>query len=173
MIWRRLPRKRGKSERRPSPDEGWSFGKISTMAAGKQVQKQCLPKNLVAEALLNAPISWYGKAGAGASTDDQMIRYKYPEDGCSEVHMIWTDSPCWITCWNDSNSYVKALRQDKIEFVLAQHPWMETDCQLADIILPVSTKFEEEDIDNDRKRRSVLPCCLPEAVYRTNRRIKE
>jgi trimethylamine-N-oxide reductase (cytochrome c) len=63
--------------------------------------------------------------------------------------MIWTDSPCWITCWNDSNSFIKALRSPKLEFVLAQHPWLESDCMFADIILPASTKFEEEDIDND------------------------
>ena len=24
--------------------------------------------------------------------------------------MIWTDTPCWITCWNDSNTYIQALR---------------------------------------------------------------
>ena len=60
--------------------------------------------------------------------------------------MIWTDTPCWITCWNDSNSYIKALRSPKIEFILAQQPWMENDCLFADIVLPVSTKLEEEDI---------------------------
>jgi trimethylamine-N-oxide reductase (cytochrome c) len=78
--------------------------------------------------------------------EDQFVKYKYPEDGCSEVHMIWTDTPCWITCWNDSNSYIKALRSPKIEFILAQHPWFENDCLFADIILPVNTKIEEEDI---------------------------
>jgi trimethylamine-N-oxide reductase (cytochrome c) len=60
--------------------------------------------------------------------------------------MIWTDSPCWITCWNDSNSFIEGLRSPKIEFILAQHPWLENDCLFADVILPVNTKFEEEDI---------------------------
>ena len=60
--------------------------------------------------------------------------------------MIWTDSPCWITCWNDSNAFIKGLRSQKIEFILAQHPWLENDCLFADIILPVNTKYEEEDI---------------------------
>ena len=63
--------------------------------------------------------------------------------------MIWTDTPCWITCWNDSNSFIKALRSPKIEFILAQHPWLENDCLFADIILPVNTKFEEQDIASD------------------------
>jgi trimethylamine-N-oxide reductase (cytochrome c) len=63
--------------------------------------------------------------------------------------MIWTDSPCWITCWNDSNSFIEGLRSPKIEFILAQHPWLENDCLFADIILPVNTRFEEEDIGSD------------------------
>ena len=30
----------------------------------------------------------------------------------------------------------------KIEFILAQHPWMENDCQLADLVLPTHTMLE-------------------------------
>ena len=36
-----------------------------------------------------------------------------------------------------------------MEFMLAQHPWMENDCLFADIVLPVNTKFEEKDIAAD------------------------
>ncbi len=32
---------------------------------------------------------------------------------------------------------------------MAQHPWLENDCLFADLILPVNTKFEEEDIGDD------------------------
>jgi anaerobic selenocysteine-containing dehydrogenase len=110
---------------------------------------QFIPKNLIHEAILNPPISWYGNSTFPGFLDDQFVKYTYPAKGCSEVHMIWTDTPCWITCWNDSNSYIKALRSPKIEFILAQHPWMENDCLFADIILPVSTKFEEQDIGSD------------------------
>jgi trimethylamine-N-oxide reductase (cytochrome c) len=63
--------------------------------------------------------------------------------------MLWTDSPCQITCWNDGNKFVKAVRSPKIEFFLAQHPWMESDCLFADIILPVNTRFEDSDIQNN------------------------
>ena len=116
---------------------------------GHIVPKQFIPKNLIPDAILNPPISWYGTTLNRSPIEDQFVKYTYPIEGCSEVHMIWTDSPCWITCWNDSNSYIKALRSPKIEFILAQHPWMENDCQFADIVLPVSTKFEEEDIAVD------------------------
>ena len=38
------------------------------------------------------------------------------------------------------------MRSPKIECIIAQHPWLENDCLLADIILPANTKLEEEDI---------------------------
>jgi len=110
---------------------------------------QLIPKDLIHEAILNPPVSWYGNSTFPGTLEDQFVKYTYPAEGCSEVHMIWTDTPCWITCWNDSNSYIRALRSPKIEFILAQHPWMENDCLFADIILPVSTKFEEKDIGAD------------------------
>ena len=60
--------------------------------------------------------------------------------------MMWTDSPCRTTCWNCGNDVVEATRDPKIEFVLAQHPWLENDCIYADIVLPVSTTLEVDDI---------------------------
>ncbi len=114
-----------------------------------EVPKQIIPKDLIHDALLNPPISWYGTTLSRSPVEDQFTKYTYPAKGCSEIHMIWTDSPCWITCWNDSNSYIKALRNPKIEFILAQHPWLENDCEFADLILPADTKFEEEDIQSD------------------------
>ena len=111
--------------------------------------KQIIPKNMIHDAILNPPISWYGNTTFPGKLENQFVKYTYPAEGCSEIHMIWTDSPCWITCWNDSNSYIRALKNPKIEFILAQHPWLENDCLLADIILPVSTKFEEKDFAMD------------------------
>jgi anaerobic selenocysteine-containing dehydrogenase len=134
------------------PPQGGSMENKGPMPV-QVLPKQYIPKNLVHDALLKGkePLTWYGLAAAsvGAPIEDQFKKSTFPAEGGSEIHMIWTDSPCYTTCWNDSNSYLKALRQPKIEFVLAQHPWMENDCYFADLILPVSTKLEEEDIDND------------------------
>jgi trimethylamine-N-oxide reductase (cytochrome c) len=114
--------------------------------------KQFIPKNLIHDAILNPPISWYGTTLWSEPVEDQFVKYTYPAEGCSEIHMIWTDTPCWITCWNDSNSYMRALQSSKIDFILAQHPWLENDCLFADIILPVNTKFEERDICLEREQ---------------------
>jgi anaerobic selenocysteine-containing dehydrogenase len=111
--------------------------------------QQVIPKDMIHDAIMHAPISWYGNSTFPGTVTDQFIKYTYPAKGCSAVHMIWTDTPCWITCWNDSNSYMKALQNSSIETIVAQHQWLENDCLFADIILPVNTKFEESDITSD------------------------
>lgn len=110
---------------------------------------QFIPKCLIPEALENPGLTWYGNSTFLSTGPDQFVKYTYPAEGCSEIHMIFTDTPCWTTCWNDSNSFIKALMNPKIEFIVAKHPWMENDCNFADILLPVNTKFEEEDINWD------------------------
>jgi molybdopterin guanine dinucleotide-containing S/N-oxide reductase-like protein len=116
---------------------------------GDELPQQIITKVKIHEAINNPPIKWYGTTLARELTENQFVQYKYPEDGCSEVHMIWTDTPALMSCWNDSNYTAKAYQNPKIEFMLAQHPWIENDCQFADIILPVTTKFENDDIGID------------------------
>ena len=67
--------------------------------------------------------------------------------------MIWTDAPCQVTCWNNGNLMIEAMRSPEIECIVAQHPWLENDCYFADIIFPVATKHEIPDIGNDLSRR--------------------
>lgn len=114
---------------------------------------QIIPKDKFHQAILEHsaenPMTWYGTVHCRELTENQFVKYQYPEPGCSEIHMIWTDSPSLMTCWNDSNYIAKAFQSPKIEFILAQHPWLENDCLFADIILPVATKFELDDIGVD------------------------
>ncbi len=109
--------------------------------------RQFIPKNKIHDAILRPPLKWYGTTLSRDSADQQFIPYQYPLPDGTEIHMVWTDSPSWMSCWNDTNDFVRALRSPKIEFVLAQHPWFENDCQLADLVLPSITKMECEDID--------------------------
>ncbi len=117
--------------------------------AGMPMQRQAIPQTMVHDAILTGSFSIYGSSYQFLPVEDQFKKYVYPVPGCSEIHMIWTDAPCMTTCWNDSNRVVEAYRSPKIEFILAQHPWLENDCLLADIILPTNTKYEEEDIGDD------------------------
>jgi len=107
--------------------------------------RQFIPKDLIHDAILKPPLTWYGTTLSRDSVDQQFIKYQYPLKDAPEIHMIWTDSPSWMTCWNDTNDFVRALQSPKIEFVLAQHPWFENDCQLADLVLPSLTVMECDD----------------------------
>jgi anaerobic selenocysteine-containing dehydrogenase len=111
--------------------------------------QQSIPKCLIHDAIINGHVEWWGLYSFCGPAAEQWTKHEYPAPGCSKLHMIWTDSPCMVTCWNDGFRFVKALRSPDIECVVAQHPWLENDCYLADIILPVATKFEMEDISDD------------------------
>ncbi|MDR3136811.1 MAG: molybdopterin-dependent oxidoreductase [Coriobacteriales bacterium] len=106
------------------------------------------PKTLTPEAITNPPVSWSGHVVCSMPKEDQFLTFVYPGDG-PRVHMIWSDTPCWETCWNGGNAYQDAVRDSSIEFYLVQHPWMENDTLLADIILPISTVFETMDVCTD------------------------
>jgi trimethylamine-N-oxide reductase (cytochrome c) len=117
---------------------------------GEYGRDSLVPKTLVPKLILEGEGTWHGnKYGMRSDRAEQFVEYKYPADGCSRIHMIWTDSPSWITCWNDGNHFIQAMRDDSIEFIFAQHPWIENDCLFADVILPVNTKLEEDDIGSD------------------------
>ncbi len=111
---------------------------------------RCIPKTLIPKAILSdETLHWNGHTLAAMPVEDQLIPMHWPLEGEPRIHMVWTDSPSWTTCWNGGNAYLDALRSESIDFVLAQHPWLENECLFADIVLPSNTKFEEEDIAAD------------------------
>lgn len=117
-------------------------------------RESLVPETLIPEALAGdysheKPLTWYGCTCAGVPVEDQFRKLQYPAEGSDRIHMIWTDSPKWTTSWNGGNKFIEAIRHENVEFVVAQHIWMEDDCLFADIILPVTTKFEERDITAD------------------------
>ena len=111
--------------------------------------QQTIPRCMVHDAILKDSIEWWGLYSFNGPAEQQWEKHVFPRPGCSRIHMIWTDSPCNVTCWNDGFNFAKALRSEEIECVVAQHPWLENDCYLSDIILPVATKFELDDICED------------------------
>jgi trimethylamine-N-oxide reductase (cytochrome c) len=141
--------------------------------------KQFIPRCLIHRAILDGKAEWYGMHVFSTSqipkannvrvptTRFQFEKKVYPRPGLSKVHMMWSSAPCQTTCWNDGNLTVKCMRDPSIETIVVQHPWMENDCYLADIILPVCTKHELNDLGNDLSSGSFQsvyleePCCEP------------
>jgi anaerobic selenocysteine-containing dehydrogenase len=148
---------------------------------------QSIPKCRVHDAILEDSISWWGLYSFTGPAREQWVEHKFPDDGCSRIHMVWSDSPCMTTCWNDGFRFVEAIQSPDIECFVAQHPWLENDCLLADIILPICTKYELADISDDTSGAvftSVYrenPACPPvgesvsdyEAVVRIAKKLSE
>ncbi|MDR2108033.1 MAG: molybdopterin-dependent oxidoreductase [Coriobacteriales bacterium] len=112
--------------------------------------KYFIPKTMTPAAILNQEenLNWSGHVLCSMNRVDQFEGFEFPGDG-PRIHMIWSDTPCWETCWNGGNLYQEALRHESIEFFLVQHLWMENDTLMADIILPISTVFELRDVAAD------------------------
>jgi molybdopterin guanine dinucleotide-containing S/N-oxide reductase-like protein len=139
---------RGKVQLNPFP--AFRGMEEARMASLRWYPKQFIPKTRVCDAILEAshekPMKFYSTGSYMIPAEDQFNEYQYPVEGCSEIHLIWSDSPCWQTCWNQGNRIDEAYRSPKIETIIVQHPWLENDCLYADIILPICTKYETEDI---------------------------
>jgi len=146
---------------RLSPVQEERAPELKKLFAPLPAPKQFIPRCLVHNAILNGSAEWYGlqvfstsqipKEGNYrlATSRFQFEKMVYPRPGLSKVHMIWSSSPCNVTCWNDGNRFIEAYRSPEIETMVVQHPWMENDTCFADIILPVCTKHEMNDIGND------------------------
>jgi molybdopterin guanine dinucleotide-containing S/N-oxide reductase-like protein len=129
------------------------------MATRNVFTKQHIPKTLIQDAILNSTVTYWGTGAIDATREDQFKKYTYPlpkEEGGTEIHMMWTDTPCRTTCWNFGFRTIQAMRSPKIECIVAQHPWLENDCLLADIILPSNTTMEVDDIMANT--RGTQPC---------------
>ena len=144
-----------------NPDQEKRAPELKKLFTSLPSPKQFIPRCLVHNAILNGHAEWYGlncfstsqipKDGNYrlATNRFQFDKIVYPRPGMSTVHMIWSSAPCNVTCWNDGNSFIDAYRSPEIETFVVQHPWMENDTCFADIILPVCTKHEMNDIGND------------------------
>lgn len=130
----------------PHPDFEVSFyAGFTGHALGSNIENLII-QTLLPDAITNPPVKWSGHGIAGFPRADQFFEFTYPRPGSSRMHMFWTDTPCWSTCWTGGFRLQDALRDPSIEFMLVQHIWMENDCNFADIILPISTKLEQDDV---------------------------
>ncbi len=128
---------------------------------------QHVPRILVPECIMNPPQEWRGKGFCGYSTETQFIKYKYPEDGFSELKMFWRYGGAYIGTMNNTNRWVKMYRSPGLEFVVNQSIYLEGEAQFADLILPACTNFERIDISESANCSGYIP----HSSYGTNRRM--
>ncbi|MDR1185559.1 MAG: molybdopterin-dependent oxidoreductase [Coriobacteriales bacterium] len=165
--------------------------------------KQQLPRTKVAEAIENGEVQWWGSPSIILATrEDQFIERNYPQpagvdeaalavsipgfidtsnmssasdvDG-ARVHMLWSEKPCNMTCWNGGFKFQDAIRSNEVEFFVTNHQWLENDSVFADLVLPVTTALEDDDIMGGSMivsirhasltPRSVEPICESKSDY--------
>ncbi len=105
-----------------------------------------IPRILVPECIMNPPQEWRGKGFCGESIESQFKKYKYPEDGYSEIKMFWRYGGSYIGTMNNTNRWVRMYQSPGLEFVVNQSIYMEGEAKFADLVLPACSNFERWDI---------------------------
>jgi len=108
--------------------------------------KQRLYRLTVPDAVLNPPIDWRGDGFCGNTMEQQFNEYVYPMEGHSEVKMFYRYGGSFMGTMSDTNKWVKMYQSPKLEFVVNQDCWYNSETNFADIILPACTSIERDDV---------------------------
>jgi trimethylamine-N-oxide reductase (cytochrome c) len=111
---------------------------------------QSIPRTAVAHAIFDDAVKWWGSPCiVYVDTAEQFQEFNYPapaDKGGAELHLFWSEKPCNMNCWNGGFNFQEAMRSPKVECFITNHQWLENDSLFADLVLPVTTCVEEEDI---------------------------
>jgi molybdopterin guanine dinucleotide-containing S/N-oxide reductase-like protein len=108
--------------------------------------KQRLYRLTLPDAVLNPPISWKGEGFCGQSLDQQFIPYTYPMEGYPEVKLFYRYGGSFMGTMSDTNKWVRMYQSPKLEFVVNQDCWWNSETNFADIIFPACTHIERDDL---------------------------
>jgi anaerobic selenocysteine-containing dehydrogenase len=107
---------------------------------------QIVSRLRIPEVMRHQQLEWRAKGFCGASLESQFTKYRYPAPGYPHVQMYYRYGGSFIGTMTETNRYVRAYREGKVEFVVNQSIWFEGEAKFADIILPACTNFERWDI---------------------------
>ncbi len=108
--------------------------------------KQRLYRLTVPDAILDPPVSWYGAGFCGQSLEQQFEHFEYPMEGYSEVKLFYRYGGSFMGTMSDTTKWVRMYQSPKLEFVVNQDIWFNSETRMADVILPACTNFERDDI---------------------------
>ena len=108
--------------------------------------KQRLWRLTVPDAILNPPVEWDGAGFCGQSLEQQFEHFVYPAEGCSEIKLWYRYGGSFMGTMSDTTKWVRMYQSPKLEFVVNQDVWYNSETRMADIILPACTNFERDDV---------------------------
>ena len=133
------------------PGYGEVEGKISSSTKAADFlpvnpTQQRLWRLTVPDAILDPPVSWYGEGFCGRSLEQQFTHFTYPMEGYSEVKLFYRYGGSFMGTMSDTSKWVRMYQSPKLEFVVNQDIWWNSETRMADVILPACTNFERDDI---------------------------
>jgi molybdopterin guanine dinucleotide-containing S/N-oxide reductase-like protein len=108
--------------------------------------QQRLWRLTVPDAILNPPVSWYGEGFCGQSLEQQFKHFEYPMKGYSEIKLFYRYGGSFMGTMCDTTKWVRMYQSPKLEFVVNQDVWFNSETRMADVILPACTNFERDDV---------------------------
>ena len=93
----------------------------------------------------NPPQQWRGGHMDSFNAEMFWEEATYPAKGCSPVHFIWQRGST-MTNPPDHKRDIIAYRDASIETIVICAPWFDRECRYADLVLPITTAFEHQDI---------------------------
>ena len=108
--------------------------------------KQRLYRLTVPDAILDGHVEWHGAGFCGQSIEQQFEHFVYPAEGCSEVKLWYRYGGSFMGTMSDTTKWVRMYQSPKLEFVVNQDIWFNSETRMADVILPACTNFERDDL---------------------------
>lgn len=125
-------------------------GRMSTSKVASWVPvnptQQRLYRLTLPDAVLNPPVSWDGAGFCGQSLEQQFEHFEYPMEGCSEIKLFYRYGGSFMGTMSDTTKWVRMYQSPKLEFVVNQDVWFNSETRMADVILPACTNFERDDV---------------------------
>jgi trimethylamine-N-oxide reductase (cytochrome c) len=132
---------------------GYTLGGMNIPGVARKIPvnsvKQRILRLLVPEAFLaSEPLNWRGEGFNGQSMKQQFKPYTYPlpaPDG-APLRMLYRFGSSYLSTMPEGNRWIKMYQSPNMEFAVCQTPWFEGEAKFADILLPVCTNYERDDI---------------------------
>ena len=146
-------------------DAMMSFSSAARKKAINPVEQR-LYRLMLADSILDPPVKWMGEGFCGQQLEQQFARFEYPMPGYPEVRMLYRYGSASLGTMTEGNKLVKMFQSPKLETVVVQDCWWNTETRFADVILPACTNFERNDIAEWGEAGGYLKWCSTGSNYR-------
>jgi trimethylamine-N-oxide reductase (cytochrome c) len=104
---------------------------------------------LLPECVMNEKTEWIGEGFCGQSLEQQLTPQICPqpkENGGAPIKMIYRQGGSYISTMTDTNRWPRMFQHPNLEFFVTADIHWQSETRFADLILPICSGFEKEDI---------------------------